>query len=94
MNKQKVKVILKVAEELWASKSSGYKKVRLGTKKPVSLLLFYKYTCSKDEHQSCLYYPHDVPYLHLDLIKSRRLLQNLQKDQPYRQAMIELMDMT
>ena len=25
-------------EELWASKSSGYKKVQLGTKKPVSLL--------------------------------------------------------
>ena len=37
MNKQTVKVILKVAEELWASKSSGYKKVQLGTKNPVSL---------------------------------------------------------
>ena len=37
MNKQKVEVIRKVAEELLASKSSGYKKVQLGTKKPVSL---------------------------------------------------------
>ena len=34
---KKVKVILKVAEELWVSKSSGYKKVQLATKKPVSL---------------------------------------------------------
>ena len=37
MNKQKVKVIRKVAEELWASKSSGYKKVQLDTKKSMSL---------------------------------------------------------
>ena len=28
----------KGVEELWASKSFGYKKVQLGTKKPVSLL--------------------------------------------------------
>ena len=39
-NKEKVKVILKGVEELWASKSSGYKKVQLGTKKSVSLLYF------------------------------------------------------
>ena len=32
-----MKVIRKVVEELWASKSSGYKKVQLGTKKSVSL---------------------------------------------------------
>ena len=37
MNKQRVKVIRKVAEEHRASKSPGYKKVQLGTKKPVTL---------------------------------------------------------
>ena len=37
MNKQKVKVILKVAEELWASKSFGYKKFQLATKKSMTL---------------------------------------------------------
>ena len=42
-----VKVILKSVEELWASKSSGYKKVQLGTKKArvptaVYLLLIFE----------------------------------------------------
>ena len=39
MKKEKVKVIQRGVEELWASKWSGYKEVQLGTKNPVSLLI-------------------------------------------------------